>query len=79
MQSSPSEAYYLRKKASTKPVNLAKTGSCFQPRGAIAQLGERYNGIVEVTGSIPVSSTTPLTFCVDLKASGIVSCLTSRF
>jgi hypothetical protein len=27
-------------------------------RGAIAQLGERYNGIVEVTGSIPVGSTT---------------------
>jgi hypothetical protein len=34
---------------------------CRQPRaaiaGAIAQLGERYNGIVEVTGSIPVGST----------------------
>ncbi len=27
------------------------------PLGAIAQLGERYNGIVEVTGSIPVGST----------------------
>ncbi len=26
--------------------------------GAIAQLGERYNGIVEVIGSIPISSTT---------------------
>ena len=26
--------------------------------GAIAQLGERYNGIVEVSGSIPLSSTT---------------------
>ena len=26
-------------------------------RGAIAQLGERNNGIVEVTGSIPVGST----------------------
>src|SRR3546814_2002551 len=25
--------------------------------GALAQLGERYNGIVEVTGSIPVGST----------------------
>src|SRR6266404_4874742 len=32
---------------------LAKRISC----GAIAQLGERYNGIVEVTGSIPVGST----------------------
>ena len=28
------------------------------PRGAIAQLGERYNGIVEVAGSIPAGSTT---------------------
>ena len=27
------------------------------PDGAIAQLGERYNGIVEVSGSIPLSST----------------------
>tara|TARA_Y100000588_G_scaffold371741_1_gene443449 strand:- start:316 stop:507 length:192 start_codon:yes stop_codon:yes gene_type:complete len=26
--------------------------------GAIAQLGERYNGIVEVVGSIPSGSTT---------------------
>ncbi len=26
-------------------------------QGAIAQLGERLNGIQEVTGSIPVSST----------------------
>ena len=25
--------------------------------GALAQLGERYNGIVEVSGSIPLSST----------------------
>jgi hypothetical protein len=32
--------------------NFAETSS-----GAIAQLGERYNGIVEVTGSIPVGST----------------------
>ena len=28
--------------------------------GALAQLGERYNGIVEVSGSIPLCSTT---FC----------------
>jgi hypothetical protein len=28
--------------------------------GAIAQLGERYNGIVEVKGSSPFSSTTTL-------------------
>src|SRR3954451_18066388 len=35
--------------------------------GAIAQLGERYNGIVEVSGSIPLGSTTtsPQGFQVD--------------
>ena len=27
--------------------------------GAVAQLGERYNGIVEVRGSIPLGSTIP--------------------
>ena len=26
-------------------------------QGALAQLGERYNGIVEVSGSIPLGST----------------------
>ena len=31
--------------------------SARQTNGAIAQLGERYNGIVEVSGSIPLSST----------------------
>ena len=31
-----------------------------QDFGAIAQLGERYNGIVEVSGSIPLSSTISL-------------------
>ena len=47
-----------------------------QANGAIAQLGERYNGIVEVSGSIPLSSTNfsknadeqsgqiPLLFCL---------------
>src|SRR4249919_260516 len=34
--------------------------SDFPARGAIAQLGERYNGIVEVAGSIPAGSTTSL-------------------
>ncbi len=32
----------------------------FIANGAIAQLGERYNGIVEVVGSIPSSSTKKL-------------------
>ena len=31
--------------------------SAVQRFGAIAQLGERYNGIVEVIGSIPFGST----------------------
>ena len=31
-------------------------------RGALAQLGERYNGIVEVSGSIPLGSTIRLNF-----------------
>jgi hypothetical protein len=35
------------------PTLATRIGCC----GAIAQLGERYNGIVEVTGSIPVGST----------------------
>ena len=43
------------------PLAAARTPSYFSRRGfnpwAIAQLGERYNGIVEVTGSIPVGST----------------------
>jgi hypothetical protein len=29
----------------------------FESNGAIAQLGERYTGSVEVSGSIPLSST----------------------
>ena len=32
-------------------------GPVAKTNGAIAQLGERYNGIVEVSGSIPLSST----------------------
>ena len=31
-------------------------------RGAIAQLGERYNGIVEVDGSIPSGSTNQINY-----------------
>ena len=31
----------------------------FEGYGALAQLGERYNGIVEVSGSIPLGSTIP--------------------
>ena len=41
--------------------------------GAIAQLGERYDGIVEVGGSIPPGSTLILsekiTFCVELNTN----------
>ena len=35
--------------------------------GAIAQLGERYNGIVEVVGSIPIGSTIFLDVKTSLK------------
>ena len=38
------------------PSGLSNFAECVS-HGAIAQLGERYNGIVEVTGSIPVGST----------------------
>ena len=34
-------------------------GDCHPGFGALAQLGERYNGIVEVRGSIPLGSTKP--------------------
>ncbi len=42
----------------------AVTGGIF---GAIAQLGERYNGIVEVVGSIPSGSTRFTDFFVMIK------------
>ena len=32
-------------------------------RGAVAQLGERFNGIEEVRGSSPLSSTKPFYLC----------------
>lgn len=51
------------------PLNPTSTARIFPVRrgpqaarrtsfGPIAQLGERYNGIVEVSGSIPLGSTT---------------------
>ena len=41
-----------------------KTECCLlnTARGAVAQLGERFNGIEEVVGSNPISSTTNLGF-----------------
>jgi hypothetical protein len=39
---------------------LVKFSSCFPPRGAIAQLGERLVRNEEVIGSIPISSTKSL-------------------
>ena len=38
--------------------------------GAIAQLGERYNGIVEVSGSIPLSSTKLFNDLTSLSSAG---------
>ena len=45
------------------PAAQAKVNAAAMRRmwGAIAQLGERYNGIVEVSGSIPLSSTILIT------------------
>jgi len=43
----------------------------FTPIGAIAQLGERLNGIQEVSGSIPLSST-------KLQLATSARCITSR-
>ena len=40
-----------------------------QARGAVAQLGERLNGIQEVIGSIPFSSTKNPTTYADVSAS----------
>ena len=45
----------------TPIVNMILTEKCFIASifelGAVAQLGERLNGIQEVVGSIPISST----------------------
>jgi hypothetical protein len=45
------------KKARFAPIEAAAT---FSMNGAIAQLGERFNGIEEVVGSIPSGSTTDI-------------------
>ena len=42
-------------------------------RGAVAQLGERLNGIQEVVGSIPIGSTKSIT-CIPLKFSPFSNC-----
>src|SRR3546814_4219276 len=41
----------------TTPPSGAFLGATGGSHGAVAQLGERYNGIVEVRGSIPLGST----------------------
>jgi hypothetical protein len=43
-------------------------------RGAVAQLGERLNGIQEVVGSIPIGSTMNEITCVPLKLSQSCDC-----
>ena len=43
----------MRHEKTTSPIDMG-----VPEIGAIAQLGERYNGIVEVSGSIPLGSTT---------------------
>ena len=47
--------------------------------GAIAQLGERLNGIQEVTGSIPVSSTTFFRFLQPAEGWLQVGCSNHHF
>jgi hypothetical protein len=47
--------YVRRPRAENDPTARAKRRKI--PCGAVAQLGERYNGIVEVVGSIPSGST----------------------
>ena len=47
--------FFLAKKALTERAALAINGSPFD--GAVAQLGERLNGIQEVVSSILISST----------------------
>ena len=46
--------------------------------GALAQLGERYNGIVEVRGSIPLGSTKPHS-SIFLTAQKILGILTAFY
>lgn len=41
----------------TALIRLHPKGAVDETRGAIAQLGERLNGIQEVVGSIPIGST----------------------
>ena len=42
--------------------------------GAIAQLGERNTGSVEVSGSIPLSSTNLLIFGLKVRRHGVYKC-----
>ena len=46
--------------------------------GAIAQLGERYNGIVEVSGSIPLGSTINIDFSKFRKFVGVDASLSGE-
>ena len=47
--------------------------------GALAQLGERYNGIVEVRGSIPLGSTKTLLSDFNQLCLTFDVCLASRW
>ena len=48
---------YFPRVFETAHPNARKFETTFDGAGAVAQLGERYDGIVEVRGSIPLSST----------------------
>jgi hypothetical protein len=49
---------HVREKRRAGPIDTYRA-ICYndRPRGAVAQLGERLNGIQEVVGSIPIGST----------------------
>ena len=47
----------FRAAGASKAAPLPRAWSGWKINGAVAQLGERYNGIVEVRGSIPLGST----------------------
>ena len=47
----------MRKRVASQQVFFIPSAVSLALRGAVAQLGERLNGIQEVVGSIPIGST----------------------
>ena len=63
---------------------MTSQGRRFEMDGAVAQLGERYNGIVEVRGSIPLGSTISknrvfsVTLADEVSSAGVFGVLERR-